>query len=86
MEHLGMAAGAEFILEPGQIHRKFPYPLLQRLGGLGERKTNGDPVIMGKGEGKMALVLQPPVQLQVARLHIGVRIRPAGYSMRPWRQ
>lgn len=75
MEHLGMAAGAEFILEPGQIHRKFPYPLLQRLGGLGERKANGDPVIVGKREGKMALVLQPPVQLQVARLHIGVRIR-----------
>mgnify|MGYP000015278749 CR=1 FL=1 len=75
MEHLGMAAGAEFILEPGQIHRKFPYPLLQRLGGLGERKANGDPVIMGKGEGKMALVLQPPVQLQVPRFHIGISIR-----------
>ena len=38
MEHLGMAAGAEFILEPGQIHRKFPYPLLQRLGGVGSAK------------------------------------------------
>ena len=75
MEYFGMASRTEFVLEPEQIHRKFPHPLLQRLGGLGERKTNGDPMVMGKRKGKVALVLQPPVQLQVARLHIGVSIR-----------
>ena len=75
MEYFGMAAGTEFVLKPEQIHWKFPHPLLQRLSGLGECKPNGEPVVMGKRKGKMALVLQPPIQLQVARLHIGVSVR-----------
>ena len=61
MDHLGMASGAKFLLEPPKIHRELPYPLRQGSGRLGQDKPDGNAVIMGKRKGEMAPVLQPAV-------------------------
>ena len=76
MDHPGVAAGAELLLELHQIHRELPHPLLQGLGGKGQGKPDGNAVVVGERKGKVALVLQPAVQFQVPGLHIGVGIRP----------
>ena len=76
VDHPGVAAGAEFLLEPPQIHRELPHPCLQGLGGKGQGKPDGNAVVVGERKGEVALVLQPAVQFQVPGLHIGVGIRP----------
>ena len=75
MDHPGVTAGAEFLLESPQIHRELPHPLLQRLGGEGQGEPDGNAVVVGERKGEVALVFQPAVQLQVPGLHIGVGVR-----------
>ena len=69
MDHPGVAAGAELLLEPRQIHRELSHPLLQGLGGKRQGEPDGNAV-------EVALMLQPAVQFQVPGLHVGVGIRP----------
>ena len=63
MDHPGVAAGAELLLEPHQIHRELPHPLLQRLNSQRQGEADGNAVIVREREGEVALVLQPSVQL-----------------------
>ena len=76
MDHPGVAAGAELLLEPHQIHRELPHPLLQGLNSQRQGEADGNAVIVREREGEVALVLQPSVQFQVPGLHVGVGIRP----------
>ena len=63
MDHPGVAAGAELLLEPRQIHRELPHPLLQGLNSQRQGEADGNAVIVREREGEVALVLQPSVQL-----------------------
>ena len=70
-----MPAGAELLLEAAEIHRKFPHPLPERRGRRRQLQPDGHAVVVGQGESEVPLVLQPAVQLQIPRLHIGVGVR-----------
>ena len=50
-------------LEPRQIHRELPHPLLQGLNSQRQGEADGNAVIVREREGEVALVLQPSVQL-----------------------
>ena len=63
MDHPGVAAGAELLLEPRQIHRELPHPLPQGLNSQRQGEADGNAVIVREREGEVALVLQPSVQL-----------------------
>ena len=76
VDHPGVAASAELLLEPHQIHRELTHPLLQGLCGKGQGEPDGNAMVVGERKGEVSLVFQPAVQLQVPGLHIGVGIRP----------
>ena len=76
MDHPGVAAGAELLLEPYQIYWELTHPLLQGLCGKGQGEPDSNAVVVGERKGEVALMLQPAVQFQVPGLHIGVSVRP----------